>query len=79
MSTKIISSETFEYLIALCTTNVLFLSPSSQNFRQHDGVGMGSPLRPYHANAFMSQFDGMVADGRTFYYRYMDDNLTSIM
>ena len=61
MSPKNISSATFEYLIALCTTNVLFFSPNSQIFRQHDGLGMGSPLGPYHANAFMSQFDGMVA------------------
>ena len=38
---------------------------------------MGSPVGPYLANLFMSQFDEKIADQRPFYYRYMDDILTS--
>ena len=73
------SKETAEHLMLLACENVHILTPEGY-YRQKDGVAMGSPLGPFLANIFMSQFDSVLEDksAGTFYERYVDDILLSL-
>ena len=76
---EVCSRDTIEQLLLLACENVNILTHKGY-YRQVDGVAMGSPLGPYLANVFMSQFDDTIAEtaGGTIYERYVDDILLTI-
>ena len=60
---------TMEELLLLACENIQILTHDGYS-NQCDGVAMGSPLGPFLANIFMSQFDTLLANEteRSFYH-----------
>ena len=76
---KICDKGTIESLLLLACENVCILTHNGY-YRQKDGVAMGSPLGPFLANIFMSEFDSVIAENAdgSIYERYVDDILLSL-
>ena len=66
--------DTFVTLLRLVTKDVIFAT-NHGNFKQIDGVAMGSSVGPLLANIFMSKYDKELGSFSPFYYRYIDDIL----
>ncbi|KXJ27451.1 hypothetical protein AC249_AIPGENE2604 [Exaiptasia diaphana] len=63
-------------LLELATKDQLF-QYNRALYEQKDGVGMGSPLGPLMANAFLCHIEEQL-DVPDFYRRYVDDTLTAM-
>ena len=73
---RICNQNTIEKLLLLACKNVCTLAHNGYHI-QRDGVALGSPLGPFLANIFMSQFDARITDcaNGTIFERYDDDIL----
>ena len=69
-----ISKSDLTKLLELATKDQLF-QYNGELYEQKDGVGMGSPLGPLIANAFLCQIEEHL-DLPDYYRRYVDDTMS---
>ena len=71
-----IDKDTFKVLASLAACDVV-ISTHNGFYKQKEGLAMGINVAPMLANGWLSSFDKLIKEDSEFYFRYMDDIVTT--